>query len=140
MQPQAMRPQAVFVYGTLKQGERNFRLSQRVGFMRSEEAWVEGFKLYAVGQARYRRPYSYPALVAGQGRVWGEVHWFADLPKALERLDKLERVGREYLRLEAVAHTAQQSWPVWLYAYPHSQAIERAQGVWLPEGRWTSIP
>lgn len=133
-------PEAVFVYGTLKQGERNFAVSQQAGWIRSEPAYIEGFQLFHIPQRR-RLPYSYPAVVRGSGQVWGEVQWFADLSQALVVLDELEDEGREYLRISTLAHSADQAkqHPVWIYVYPGMQNIQAVSGCWLPDGVWREM-
>jgi len=131
-------PEAVFVYGTLKQGERNFSVSQQAGWVRSVQAYIEGFRLFHIPQS-HGRPYAYPAVVRGEGRVWGEVQWFADLASALKLLDELEDEGREYLRIPTTAYPSQPTrrpCEVWVYAYPSPQAAQSALGLWLPEGVW----
>lgn len=138
-------PTAVFVYGTLKQGERNFHVSERAGWLHSERGWLEGFQLFHIPQ-RERLSYTYPAMVAGEGQVWGEVQWFADLEAALEVLDVLEDEGNEYIRVQTDAHLGStlerhgfenaQTLGVWTYVYPHRDAILRARGIRLPDGVW----
>lgn len=133
----SLSPVAVFVYGTLKQGQRNFRLSQRAGWVRSEPAWLEGFALYHLPRAS-ERPYSYPAIVVGDGRVWGEVQYFADLEAALVALDALEDAGREYERVQVEARRPHGgAVRVWTYVYPSLEAIRRVNGVRVPGGDWT---
>ena len=137
------RPIGVFAYGTLKQGERNFPTAQRGGWVRSERAWLEGFQMYSLPHSA-ERSYPYPALAQGEGKVWGEVQYFANLEQALVLLDELEEVGKEYLRLEAQAYIVPDSQmpdflptiPVWVYVYPSAEALKAAGGVFLPEGTW----
>lgn len=133
-------PVGVFVYGTLKQGERNFSVSQQAGWLRSAAAFVEGFRLFHIPQ-RERLPYTYPAAIQAQGRVWGEVQWFADLGQALVLLDQLEDEGREYLRIPTVAHLPDQAkkHPVWIYVYPGVQSVQAVSGLWLPDGVWREM-
>lgn len=138
-------PVAVFVYGTLKRGERNFAVSQRAGWLRSEKGWLRGFQLFHIPR-RERLPYSYPAIVEGEGVVWGEVQWFADLGAALKILDVLEDEGREYLRVRAKAslggvleqHGFENTTTlrVWTYVYTDWEAIIRARGILVPDGVW----
>jgi gamma-glutamylcyclotransferase (GGCT)/AIG2-like uncharacterized protein YtfP len=131
-------PEAVFVYGTLKQGERNFTVSRQAGWLSSEPAYIEGFRLFHIPQSEIR-PYAYPGAVKGEGRVWGEVQWFADLARALELLDRLEDEGGEYLRSPTKAYLFEQGEApcrVWVYAYPSLQAVHSVGGLWLPEGVW----
>mgnify|MGYP001770943262 FL=1 len=130
-------PSAVFVYGTLKQGERNFPVSQQAGWKRSESGWLEGFQLFHIPQSRLR-PYSYPAIVQADGRVWGEVQWFQDLELALSVLDSLEDEGREYLRIPTTAHTEAGPVLVWVYVYPGLEAIRSAQGILISSGVWSA--
>lgn len=132
----ASLPSAVFVYGTLKRGERNFPVSQQAGWVRSEPGWLEGFQLFHIPQ-REPRPYSYPAIVQADGRVWGEVQCFQDLEYALTVLDQLEDEGQEYLRIPATAHTPSGTIRVWVYVYPGLEAIRHAQGILVPGGRWS---
>jgi gamma-glutamylcyclotransferase (GGCT)/AIG2-like uncharacterized protein YtfP len=137
--PQPSSPVAVFVYGTLKQGQRNFGLSRRAGWLRSEAAWLEGFALYHLPRAS-ERPYSYPAIVAGEGRVWGEVQYFADLEAALLALDALEDAGREYERIQVEARLARGGVVrAWAYVYPSLEAVRRVGGVALPRGEWSEL-
>ncbi|MCS7068120.1 MAG: gamma-glutamylcyclotransferase [Meiothermus sp.] len=131
-------PEAVFVYGTLKQGERNFEVSRLAGWLRSEPAYIEGFRLFHIPEGDLR-PYGYPGVVKGEGRVWGEVQWFADLAQALVLLDRLEDEGSEYLRSPITAYLSEQGGAprtVWVYTYPSLQAVESVGGIWLPEGVW----
>jgi len=138
-------PSAVFVYGTLKRGERNFQISERAGWVRSVKAWLEGYQLFHIPR-RERLPYTYPAVVQGQGRVWGEVQWFADLEAALRVLDVLEDEGNEYLRISVQAHLGSTleshglerplSLEVWTYVYPHPDAILQARGIPVLDGVW----
>ncbi|GIW26632.1 gamma-glutamylcyclotransferase [Meiothermus sp.] len=132
-----MVPEAVFVYGTLKQGQRNFWVSQEAGWVRSEPAYIEGFQLFHIPEGDLR-PYAYPGVVKGEGRVWGEVQWFADLAQALVLLDELEDEGGEYLRSPTTAYLqpTEQPCTVWVYTYPSLQAVQSAGGIWLPEGVW----
>lgn len=112
-------PEAVFVYGTLKQGERNFQVSKAAGWLRSAEAYIEGFRLFHIPRS--------------------EVQWFADLAHALELLDELEDEGREYRRISATAYLSQQApqpCAVWVYTYPSLEAMRSVSGLWLPEGVW----
>ncbi|WP_027882899.1 gamma-glutamylcyclotransferase family protein [Meiothermus rufus] len=131
------RPEAVFVYGTLKRGERNFAVAKEAGWLRSVEAYIEGFQLFHLPRQR-RLGYSYPAVVPGEGRVWGEIQWFADLERALDLLDALEDEGREYLRKATLAYPLAEAPPcwVWVYVYPSRHRVQAASGRWLPAGVW----
>jgi gamma-glutamylcyclotransferase (GGCT)/AIG2-like uncharacterized protein YtfP len=83
----------VFVYGTLKQGERNHRLLADAEYF-GEATTCSQFKMYHVG---------FPVLMAANGdgrptgRVRGEVYRVTR--SQIHRLDQLESEGRMYKRL-----------------------------------------
>src|SRR4051794_36630638 len=85
-----------FVYGTLKRGQSNYPLIER--FVRAVEPAVTRALLFDHGP--------FPALVAGEGRVRGELVTLApaDLEVALPLVDRLEDfrpddpMGSMYLR------------------------------------------
>ncbi len=92
--------QAVFVYGTLKQGQCRFRLwpSEPQSIV---PAWTRG-SLFG------RR--DYPAMVAGEDRVIGELWRFeqADVQRVLTTLDEIEGTNQPemedlYVRVEIEA-------------------------------------
>ena len=83
--------EAVFVYGTLKRGERNHGLVAPY-LHRVLPGFVEGFRLYHLPWGPHR-PYAYPGMVPGEGRVFGEVLFLR--PEALSLLDALEEEGEE---------------------------------------------
>ncbi|AEB11472.1 gamma-glutamylcyclotransferase family protein [Marinithermus hydrothermalis] len=125
-----MEPVGVFVYGTLRVGERNFPVARQAGWVASEPAVLEGFVLYDL-------PYGYPAIVRGAGRVYGEVQYYRDLARALERLDVLEDVGAEYLRVRVEVQVRGERVGAWAYVYPNLEAVRAAGGRRVPSGRWT---
>ena len=149
----------VFVYGTLKRGQRNHgRLCD--GLVTAREATVRG-RLYDL-------PYGYPALVvpeedifatgttdypadaergraaeagpqgapSGWGTVYGEIFGFDDPEERLPALDDLEGFHPDeesfYRRVLIPATPTPTGTTVLVWAY----AIESESGVYLPDGRW----
>lgn len=119
----------VFVYGTLKRGERNFPLAEQAGLVRVVSGYVEGFALFHL-LANSQRPYAYPAMVPGEGRVYGEVLF---LPaEGLKLLDELEEEGIEYRRAKVLVKTKEGMFEAWVYLYQKSleEAVYVQGGVW----------
>lgn len=119
--------EAVFVYGTLKRGERNHGVVASLvrGLV---PGYAEGFALYHLPAGK-GRPYAYPAMVPGEGRVFGEVLFLPE--EALPLLDALEEEGVEYRRVRVRVQTAEGVVEAWAYLY-----LDEPQGVPLPEGVW----
>ncbi len=124
-------PTALFVYGTLKRGRFNHPLL--APYARAvEPASIRG-ELYDVGL--------YPALVAGEGTVRGELVRLAapDLSRVLTILDWLEdyRPGDEersmYLRRVIEVHTASGARER-AYAYFYNR--DPAWLPWIAGGEW----
>lgn len=83
---QYFRQRLVFVYGTLMKGEANHRYLENSVFL--GKTLLEGYDMYNVGW--------YPAIVAGDGLVIGEVYEVpvADIPS----IDSLEGEGSLYVK------------------------------------------
>jgi gamma-glutamylcyclotransferase (GGCT)/AIG2-like uncharacterized protein YtfP len=149
----------VFVYGTLKRGQRNHERFCR-GALAVREATVRG-RLYDL-------PFGFPALVVPKedvqatgtreylfdararshaqpgsqevppnwGVVYGELLTFDDPEKRLPNLDALEgfRPGESgfYRRVLVPATLAEASTTVMAWSY----AVDSTSGTYLPEGRW----
>jgi gamma-glutamylcyclotransferase (GGCT)/AIG2-like uncharacterized protein YtfP len=120
--------EAVFVYGTLKRGERNHPLV--VPYLhRVLPGLVEGFRLYHLPQGPHR-PYAYPGMVPGEGRVFGEVLFLA--PEALPIMDALEDEGEAYRRVRVRVEAEEGPLEAWAYVYLGGleEALPLPQGVW----------
>ena len=76
----------VFVYGTLMSGEANHHYLQNSANLGL--AVIEGYDMYDVG--------AYPAIIAGDGLIIGEVYSVSK--KDLESIDMLEGEGNLYLK------------------------------------------
>ena len=122
-----MRPAGVFVYGTLKSGERHAREAEAAGLVRREPALARGIRLFDL-------PYGYPAAVPGEGQVEGELLVFEDLERALERLDRFE--GDEYQRRVIEVETPRGRVAAWVYLYPGAEEAEAVGGTPVPGGVW----
>uniref|UniRef100_A0A7C2FUI4 Gamma-glutamylcyclotransferase family protein n=3 Tax=Thermus islandicus TaxID=540988 RepID=A0A7C2FUI4_9DEIN len=122
----------VFVYGTLKRGQRNHSLVAPY-LQRVLPGSVAGFRLYHLGAGGHR-PYAYPAMVPGEGRVYGEVLFLR--PQALPLLDALEEEGVEYRRVRVRVETPEGRLSAWTYLYLGD--LEAALP--LPEGVWEGYP
>ena len=127
----------VFVYGTLKPGERYHDRYCGGKVIEAREAIVYGqlFDFPELG---------YPGLTKGNLPVYGVVLMFAD-PDVLNALDELEGYDsqrpasqNEYFRVKTETFSLEHqplTW-AWVYLMPIEQA-KRLGGVWLPDGRWT---
>ena len=102
--------EAVFVYGTLKRGERNHGLVAPY-LHRVLPGFVEGFRLYHLPWGPHR-PYAYPGMVPGEGRVLEE--------------------GEEYKRVRVRVETEEGPLEAWAYLYLGGLegALPLPQGVW----------
>jgi gamma-glutamylcyclotransferase (GGCT)/AIG2-like uncharacterized protein YtfP len=121
----------VFAYGTLKRGGCNHALvaDRLLGLL---PGYVEGFCLYHLPEGE-GRPYAYPGMVPGEGRVWGEVLF---LPReVLPLLDALEDEGEEYRRERVLVHTEKGPLEAWAYVY----LGDLGPALLLPEGVWPIV-
>ncbi|WP_243031110.1 gamma-glutamylcyclotransferase family protein [Thermus altitudinis] len=122
----------VFVYGTLRPGERNYPLVEgRV--VKVLPGHVEGFRLFHLAEG-LGRPYPYPGMVPGEGRVYGEVLFLPE--EALSLLDELEEEGMEYRRVQVRVETEEGPLLAWTYLYLGD--LEGA--VLVPQGEWHDSP
>ena len=131
---------SIFVYGTLKPGLRYHYLAEQAGKFQKEEAHLEGFDLY------HLEPENYPALVRGEGRVYGWRYEYVDIDAALEVLDHLEGLHLEppeYERVKALAKPSDEE--VWVYLYLNRERLELetaslvSGGIWIPARVGTNI-
>lgn len=132
-----MRPscsiRSVFVYGTLMPGGSNVHVAARGGPFKVREAYVEGFALY------HLEPEGYPAMVPGEGRVYGALLEFDDqaIEVALVHLDALEGVAEvpPYYCRDIVAALPMHEL-AWTYLYARPQRLEQPGAELIPTGRW----
>jgi len=127
----------VFVYGTLKPGEINYRLFCEGKIQRAIAAIAPG--------DLYDLPDGYPAMTPGTGAVQGYVLEFSD-PALLAVLDELEEYEPQRppeenpynrLEIEVMDEKRQSLGLVWFY----QMSLEQAQamgGVKVTDGVWRS--
>lgn len=125
----------VFVYGTLKPGERNAHVARRAGTHTSREAILHGFDLYDL------HPEGYPCIVPGPSNavIHGHVLTFDDWRQAQPHLDRLEGTHLTpplYHRVRATAITADGSQQVWVYTYARPHRLTTPGATPLPNGHW----
>ncbi len=132
----------VFVYGTLKRGLVNFPAMQGVGISRVRKAVLHGVKLYTLPNPG--RPYPYPGLRLGAGRVLGELHTLhgrLSPDDALLVLDHVEMEGAEYARVQCWAQVRGRRVRAWVYLYRDVNKLHRFKGrrarhvSWFPSSR-----
>lgn len=125
------QPGYVFVYGTLKPGERNDHVAYNAGRFEAEPAYVDKMTLY------HLEPENYPAMVWGRGRVEGVLLRYDDIAAALPVLDELEGCHLsppEYTRVELMVYP--QKITAWGYLYARLGRLEPPGALYLATGRW----
>ncbi len=80
-----MEGHAVFVYGTLREGECRFGIDSLVGVLH-KEAELKNFDMLSING-------SFPGLVPGEGTIKGEIHVF----KTFDELDRIEGFSEKNL-------------------------------------------
>ncbi|MDZ8236043.1 MAG: gamma-glutamylcyclotransferase [Nostoc sp. ChiQUE01a] len=126
----------VFVYGTLKPGEANYKRFCAGKVVDVKRAFIQG-KLFAL-------PMGYPAMTLGDGQVYGYLLSFAN-PAILNRLDVLEdyhpaRQVSENLYSRKTIEVYQGEWVSlgWAWVYLMSlEQVDQLGGVLQPEGWWS---
>ena len=128
-----MTSSSVFVYGTLKPGERNFKVAESGGKFSWEEATITGHDIYHLD------PENYPAVIPGSGTVHGYIYTYEDMTAALPFLDELEGTSFTPPLYNRVLVTTQpQGKEVWVYIYGNTDrcflptATKVESGVWKP--------
>jgi gamma-glutamylcyclotransferase (GGCT)/AIG2-like uncharacterized protein YtfP len=129
------KPLQVFVYGTLKPGERSFEDYCKPHLVAHQAALTPG--------RIYHLPMGYPALTLEDGWVKGVLMTFAS-SAVFERIDILEDYypdrpqESEYWRIRHPVYTPDQVplTEAWVYAMAQEK-VRGLGGQWLPEGYWT---
>jgi gamma-glutamylcyclotransferase (GGCT)/AIG2-like uncharacterized protein YtfP len=127
----------VFVYGTLKPGEENYRSYCAGKVVDTTEAIAQG-KLFAL-------PMGYPAMTPGDSPVRGYVLSFAE-NTILTPLDELEDYHplrspsqNLYNRQQIETHDLQGNFLTWAWVYLMTEKLaSQLGGVLVPDGWWSS--
>ena len=125
-----MEGHAVFVYGTLRQGDCRFGLSSLVGVLH-EEAELKGFDMLSIDG-------SFPGLVSGEGTVKGEVHVF----KTFSELDRIEGFSEKnlersfYLRQKVTVSTPEGEMEASTYVFNQDPDVARKRYSSVETGDW----
>jgi gamma-glutamylcyclotransferase (GGCT)/AIG2-like uncharacterized protein YtfP len=149
----------VFVYGTLKRGQRNHErfcrgaLTVREATVRGrlydlpfgfpalvvpkEDVWATGTKNYLFDARTRSHPQTEPQKVSPDwDMVYGELFTFDDPEKRLSDLDALEGFRPDesglYRRVLVPAMLAEADTTVLVWTY----AVDSTSGTYLPKGRW----
>lgn len=125
-----------FFYGTLKRGQANAHLVAPF-IMSVEDATIDGL-LYDLGE--------FPALIAGPGRVRGELvtvrrHWHSKILEVLDRLegfDEADPGSSMYIRRTVVVDTDGEQTSAYAYFYntDHPALLPVYELQYLEEGHW----
>ncbi|MEH1802034.1 MAG: gamma-glutamylcyclotransferase [Nostoc sp.] len=126
----------VFVYGTLKLGEANYKRYCTGKVVDVKRAFVQG-KLFAL-------PMGYPAMTLGDGQVYGYLLSFFN-PKILNELDVLEdyQPNRQtpenlYNREIIEVYEPQSLSSSWAWVYLMTlQQVDQLGGFLQPDGWWS---
>lgn len=136
-----LTPTRVFVYGTLRPGERNARVARRGGPFVTSPASLRGYRLL------HLLPEAYPLLVPGEPwqTVRGDLLTYRpdDWTRALSLLDALEGLHESpplYTR-EQVTVTPGGGEPVsaWVYVYARGERLTRPGVQLVPGGDWQAV-
>lgn len=136
MIPKPLAPLKIFVYGTLKPGEVNYRLYCEGKVADAQEA-------IAFGQL-FSLPAGYPAMTDGEDLVYGTLLSFSE-ESILQDLDQLEgfdpqrpELENEYQRkvTEVYDLNHQLLGTCWTYVMTTSQT-RALNGIRITEGKWT---
>lgn len=125
----------VFVYGTLKPGQRNAHVARRAGPHTTRQATLTGYHLY------HLHPEGYPCITPGpqDAIVHGHILTYEHWRKAQPHLDRLEGTHLQpplYHRQRATAHTTDGPQQVWVYTYARPQRLTHPGATPLPNGTW----
>ncbi|MBS5316997.1 MAG: gamma-glutamylcyclotransferase [Clostridiales bacterium] len=122
----------VFVYGSLRTDFWNYDKVLKNRVRQVEKGQIEG--------DLYHLPAGYPAVILGEGTVYGEVITLSQ-DKILKSLDLLEGYmgeGEEnlYVRVKQKVHLEDGSQQMcWVYIYV-DEKVAKKEGKYIPHGDW----
>ena len=126
-----MEGHAVFVYGTLREGECRFGIDSLVGVLH-KEAKLKSFDMLSVNG-------SFPGLVPGEGTVKGEVHVF----ETFAELDRIEGFSEKdpgrslYLRETVTVSTPAGEMEASTYVFNEDADTARERYSSIETGDWS---
>jgi gamma-glutamylcyclotransferase (GGCT)/AIG2-like uncharacterized protein YtfP len=124
-------PDGVFVYGTLKSGERNAASITPV--LRGPAVLFKGSLFHLPA------PAGYPVLyLDGPGPVKGELLRFSDARAALGEMDRLEGYPGLFTRSVAEVVCGKDTVSVWVYHFPSDRPVPPG-AVPVTGGEWRSV-
>lgn len=134
-QPDNTHPCQIFVYGTLKPGERAFDQFCKPYLVDLQTATTPG--------RLYHLPVGYPALTEEEGWVQGSLLTLASA-EALTALDRFEDydahdpAGSQYQRLwrRIYSPSHEPLGMAWVYAMARRR-VDACGGQWIPHGVWS---
>jgi gamma-glutamylcyclotransferase (GGCT)/AIG2-like uncharacterized protein YtfP len=144
--PESLAPdtgvtRSVFVYGTLKPGEKYAHVAEAAGAFRHREGYVDGFVLY------HLEPEGYPAIAPSPlganpsgRRVFGVLLTYLDITTALSLLDDFEGLHDSpphYVRQHvSVGPRGEEAW---VYTYARLERLQHPGASAVPSGVWTGV-
>jgi gamma-glutamylcyclotransferase (GGCT)/AIG2-like uncharacterized protein YtfP len=123
---------SVFVYGTLKPGERNFKVAERGGRFTVKPGYITGFDLL------HFEPENYPGILPGNGVVHGFALTYEDIDFALSVMDVLEGINDTPPLYTRVLTRMQPGDDLcWVYVYANEERCRQPSARLMPDGVWT---
>lgn len=129
----------IFIYGSLKPGEKYAHIAREAGRHNRREGFIDGFALY------HLEPEGYPAIVpdASGGRVYGWLLLYPEVDRALALLDDFEGLQDTpppYTREQVTVYLREQcssTETAWVYVYARLERLQQPGALHVPSGRWT---
>lgn len=125
----------IFVYGTLLEGFHNHKAFIEGKYIAKKKGYVNGLL--------YHLPQGYPALIEGNGKVYGEIYLIED-ENVIKRLDMLEGYkGQDnpcnlYDKIITKVYTQNEEFDCIAYIYSDKE-YAMTDGLLIKDGDWNSF-